>query len=174
MKLTNWSFQGLTIPMMEDDDGELYCTSQAVCGALGINENTLRYTYTSHKEEFTQNCVGNPNAIEFLKKYRKEFSIKYLRGDMKLWYEDDMMTFAFHAKSKGAMEFRKELRQFIKAHARRETVSRSEHESLLARFDALQNLVMCSMSGVNDSASLAGSFLSAQKKTKTIREMSYH
>ena len=43
MKLVMWSFKNLSMPMVEDDSGELYCTSKAVCKSLDIKEDALRW-----------------------------------------------------------------------------------------------------------------------------------
>lgn len=92
---------------MMDIEGELYCTSKAICGALGVHEETLRSIYNRHTKEFALLSVSNCNAKEFLQQNRVEFGVKRVRGDMRLWSEDDMLTFAFHSKSDVSLEFRK-------------------------------------------------------------------
>lgn len=131
MKLVRWSYNNLHMPMMSDDNGDLWCTSKQLCGALGITENSLRLLKNGHKEEFDDNCVSKTNAISFLKENKTEFGVKYVRGDMTLWSEDDMITVAILARSPIARAFRKELKTFIKQNAIKNTVSRAEHDKTL-------------------------------------------
>lgn len=169
MKLVRWEFQGLHMPMMEDEGGELYCTSKAICEALGINEATMRWTYNQHKAEFDSLSVGKTNAKEFFQQNRAEFGIKRVRKDMRLWTEDDMLTFAFHSRSPESLEFRKRLRQFIKQNARRDYVSQEEFESLKGELENMKEMVHSLMRIANENASQAGKMLYDQKKSKHLR-----
>lgn len=169
MKLVKWEFQGLTMPMMADESGELYCTSKAICDALGANESNLRDVYSRHADEFGKNCVSNCDANSFLKENKAVFGVKYIRGNMRLWSEDDMLTFGFFLKTDASKEYRRQLRQFIKAHARVNTVSREEHEQLKGRLEYIENLLMASMPAVKSTASMAGRMLRTQRDTKHLR-----
>lgn len=169
MKLVRWSFQGLHMPMMEDDSGELYCTSKAICEALAIDEATLRKICERHPEEVGENCVTDCHAKLFLKENKAEFGVRYVRGDMRLWTEDDMLTFAFHARSNVALEFRRKLRQFIKQNARRGYVKQVEFDRLQGRLDQMAELIQSLIPSVDKSASLAGSLLAEQKHSKAAR-----
>lgn len=168
MKLTRWEFMGLHMPMMEDDRGELYCTSKALCEALGINEGTLRSVYERHKEEFLS--VSICDAKEFLRQNKVEFGIKRIRSDMRLWSEDDMLTFAFHSKSVQSLEYRKQLRQFIKQNAKRGYVSRDAFENLKGELHEIKEFMQKYMLAVDESASHVGKALRAQRETKSLRD----
>jgi prophage antirepressor-like protein len=103
--------------MLEDEQGRLYCTSQALCEALGLEPSALNALYHSNKEEFDGNCVNRNDAISTLKENRLEFGYKYIRGDMHLWSEDDMLLVAIRSRSSGSREFRKYLLEFVKKNA---------------------------------------------------------
>ena len=169
MKLVKWQFQGLVMPMIQDESGELYCTSKAICEALGVCEETLRTVYNRHREEFSSLSVSNCNAKDFLKENSEEFGVKRVRADMRLWTEDDMLGFGFFLKSDEAREYRRQLRQFIKANAMVNTVSREEHEQLKGRLEYIENLLRDSMPAVHSTASMAGRMLRTQRDNKHLR-----
>jgi hypothetical protein len=169
MKLVRWQFQGLVMPMIQDENGELYCTSKAICEALGVCEETLRYVYNTHKEEFSSLSVGNSNAKEFFLEHKTELGIKRVRSDIRLWTEDDMLGFGFFLKSDEAREYRRQLRQFIKTNAMVNTVSREEHEQLKGRLEYIEELLKGSMPAVHSTASMAGRLLRTQRDNKHLR-----
>lgn len=193
MKLVRWQFLGLHMPMMEDENGELYCTSKAICDALGISYDDLKHITMRHPEEFgnlrVTDChskdgglslsnlqpknkelrVGNPNAKEFFTAHKTEFGIKRVRSDMRLWSEDDMLTFAFHSKSPQSLEFRKQLRRFIKQNATRGYVTQAQFDELKGQMHSLMELVALYVPAANEAASSAGRALQAQKGTKPLR-----
>lgn len=203
MKLVRWEFLGLHMPMMEDEDGELYCTSKAICNALGLSKDALDHIVTRNAEEFgslrltncqskddgpslpnlqakdgnlsVTNCyskdlsVSNPNAKEFFTAHKTEFGIKRVRSDMRLWSEDDMLTFAFHSKSPQSLEFRKQLRKFIKQNATRGYVTQAQFDELKGQMHSIMELVAMYVPAANEAASSAGKALRAQRSTKPLR-----
>ena len=54
MKLVKWEFQGLHVPMMEDCEGNLYCTGHQICAALGLAPNSLRMMRLRTPDEFSE------------------------------------------------------------------------------------------------------------------------
>jgi prophage antirepressor-like protein len=174
MKLIRWEFLGLCMPMMEDESGELYCTSKAICEALGINEHALRMIINRNKKEFGSLRVTDRYAKEFFQANKTEFGIERVRSDIRLWSEDDMLTFAFHSKSDDSLEFRQKLRKFIKLNAKRNCVTVEQFEQLKGQFDALCELVKNYIPAANDAASFAGRALRAQRETKPLREVTVH
>jgi hypothetical protein len=193
MKLVRWSFQNLHVPMMEDGQGELYCTSRGLCGALNILEDTLRHVYTRHKEEFDSLSVTDCHAKEFLQENRAEFGVTRVKKDMRLWTEDDMLNFAFYTKSGVARQFRQDLRKFIKANASRHYISMEQYHKLEQELQEkadhavslelkladlsevkrelheLKEFVMTNVEVVQKNASQFGRGLNSQKKTKAFR-----
>jgi hypothetical protein len=113
----------------------------------------------------TENCVRKSDAIPFLKEHKVEFGLKYVRGDMRLWTEDDMILVAILSHAPSSKEFRKDLVQFIKANAVKDYVSREEYDSLLERLKALESAVPA----LQVAASAAGTALQAQKGTRHLR-----
>ena len=77
MKLVEWCFQNLKVPMVEIK-GALYCTNKGLCDALQINDATLRSIYHRHTDEFDSKCVAICNAIDFFKEHKGDFDLKYV------------------------------------------------------------------------------------------------
>lgn len=131
MKLVRWSYNNLHMPMMSDDNGDLWCTSKQLCEALGLKDSTLRELKRVNSEEFELLSVIVPDAKEFLAENKAEFGLKRVRKDMTLWSEDDMVTVAILARSPIARAFRKELKTLIKQNAIKNTIPRTEHDKTL-------------------------------------------
>ena len=74
MKFVEWNFQDLRVPMVELDE-VLYCTNKGICGALHIDEDTLRHIYSRHKDEFDSLSVTVCHAKEFFKQHKSAFGI---------------------------------------------------------------------------------------------------
>jgi hypothetical protein len=68
MKLVQWEFHNIKMPMIEDDQGNLFCTSKALCEALQTAEVNLRNVYAKNRDEFDENCVIADYAISFLER----------------------------------------------------------------------------------------------------------
>lgn len=127
MKIINWEFESLKIKMIELN-GELYCTSKSVREALSVEASTLRQIYRRHEDEFFSICVTDCHAN--LQMLKNTLGLKYIRKDMKLWSEDDMLTFAFMVSGDRARAARRDFRKFIKEHAKKGLVSKGELEQL--------------------------------------------
>ncbi len=105
MKRVRWSFESFHVPMMEDDDFELYTTRKVACMALGISEESLKQIFRLHPKEFTSPRDMKHTAKEFLRENRVEFGIRRVRNDLHLLNEDDLFTVAFHAMSVKSLNF---------------------------------------------------------------------
>lgn len=177
MKYVAWEvIPGTCLPMMEDDNGELFGTNKTVSDGLGVNPSTLRTLYQQNKEEFDSLSVLNTDAKEFLRLNKSKFDISRVRSDMRMWTEDDMLTFAFLAKSDKGREFRRNLRKFIKINAVRHYVSLEEHNKLKNGLSEIKEqmhtmslLILQNQQAVKYDASLAGKLLSNHRKTKEFR-----
>jgi prophage antirepressor-like protein len=173
MKLARWSFQNLHIPMLEDEQGSLYCINQALTSALGLTEASLRKLYFQHKGEFDGNCVTSSNAIQFLREHKTEFGLRYVRGDMRLWSENDMILIAVLSRSPVGSEFRKGVIQLIKDNARKEYISKEQYEAdmslLKGQVQELKDMFQQSQPALHTAASAAGVALQAQRGTKHLR-----
>ena len=171
MKHVEWSFQNLSIPMI-DIDGTLYCTSQVLADALGVTIGDIRWLYSSRKDEFDGICVSTTNAINFLQENKHLFGVKYLRGDMRLWSENDMILMAVGARSDKGKAFRKNLVAFIKKHAVLSCVSQEKYDELATQVAELQGQVAKLVEiqpFLEAAASAAGKALQAQKGIKPLR-----
>lgn len=140
MKLVRWEFLGLHMPMMEDDNGELYCTSKAICDALGIDKHTMEMIVSRNKDEFGSlrltNCGSKDGGLRVTDCYSKDLSVSDCNAS-----EDDMLTFAFHSKSPQSLEFRKQLRRFIKQNATQGYVTQAQFDELKGHMHSLMELV---------------------------------
>jgi len=50
MKLVRWSFHNIHMPMMENEEGELYCTSKMLCNSES------KVFFREHRTEFVIRC----------------------------------------------------------------------------------------------------------------------
>ena len=173
MKYVAWEIvPGHCLPMMEDDRGELYGTNKTVMEGLGISEDAIRHIYSRHKNEFDSVSVTDCHANEFLRRDKALFGIKRVRSDMRVWNEDDMITFAFYAQSEKGLQFRKDLRKFLKENAKRHYVNKEEYDKLKSDFQTLTALVLQNIPAANETASAFGAGLRAQRGTKQLRNWS--
>lgn len=142
MKLTEWSFNGLSMPMIEDNNGTLYCTTKQLAVALGKTEKHIHDLKKLHEDEL----VGiNPDTIGakgFLSANKEELGIKRVRDNMSLWTEDEMILIAMLSRSTVSKEFRRELVKFVKANARRGYVTNEMFEIVQGRLENLESLVL--------------------------------
>ena len=175
MRLVRWAFNNLHLPMMEDAQGKLYCTNQALTSALGLSPATLRELYAQHKEEFEGACVSSPDAKEFLQRHKTEFGIRRLREDMHLWSEEDMIVIAVLSRSPIGVEFRRGIVQLVKSNAKRGYVSKEQYDrdlgELRGQLQYLMEAVQQSQPALQTAASAAGSALQAQRDTKHLRSV---
>ena len=66
MKLVRWSYEGLCVPMIEDDNGDLWVVARALGLVLGISEDAIRKIRSRHLNEFTSEDVADRNILEFI------------------------------------------------------------------------------------------------------------
>ena len=171
-KYLDWDVvPGVSIPMMEDSTGELWGTNKTVAALLGITESGVRDIYSGNKKEFDKNCVGNSDAISFLKRHKSQFGLKYVRSDMALWSSEDILTFCYRASGDKAIEIRRKFSKFIKEHSKRNYVTQEQYLKLEEKFQAMATLVLQHLPAVESTASLAGRTLNMQKQTKPLREL---
>lgn len=109
MKLVTWTFQNLSVVMMEDENGVLYTTSAVLATALGVTTDSLRMAYKFHREEFDALSVTDAYAKDFLNLHRVELGIQRLRDDMHIWSEGDMILHAMYCQTSQGRGFRKDL-----------------------------------------------------------------
>jgi len=177
MKYVKWEIvPDVIVPMIEDDNGQLWGTNKTVSRMLGISEDNIRHIYGAHREEFEPSSLEklsmrDPHAKEFLHEHRAEFDIGRIRKDMNFWTDDDILTFCYKATGQKAIEIRRKFTKFIKEHSRRHTVSKEEFEALQNQVSTLVEFISRHLPAVESTASLAGRTLRMQRDTKPIREM---
>ncbi len=169
MHLSRWSFHNIHMPMLALDDGTLCCTSQSLCSALNLKESALHKIRHTHRSEFDGRSLTESKAKEFIRTHQVEFGIRRVRSDMILWTEDDMILVAILSKSSVSKEFRKQLVAYVKKNATRDFVTKEEHQKLLDRMGALEELVAQVRPDLDSVASAAGTALEAQKRVRHLR-----
>ena len=92
MKPVRWEFNNLHVPMMEDDQGNLFCTSKELADALQCPEPTLRAMREHYADEFAELS-----------------EISQVRNDLTIWTEDEMILAAILSKSQVSEKFRQNL-----------------------------------------------------------------
>lgn len=193
-KCVNLTVNNTTIPMLSID-GVLHVFNQQLCDMMGVTENALRKLYFCRKGDFDGNCITKSNAIDYLKNNRDVFGLKYVRGDMKMWSEDDMFLFIMFARGVNNKALRKELLAVIKQHSVREEITKSEYvkglqriadealadkaiaqnelketKAMLSAFESRLSLLEDLFSFVDGAASNAGKTLRAHRMVKGLKE----
>ncbi len=182
MRFVKWEIvEGVVVPMMEDDNGQLWGTNKTVASMLGISTDTVRHIYEDHREEFgglsvadshaNSLSVGQPGVKEFLVVHKKDFGISRVRSDMRLWTDDDILTFCYKATGAKAIDIRRKFTRFIKEHSKRHMISKEEFAALEAQVSTLMEFVARHLPAVESTASLAGRALRMQRDTKPLREI---
>ena len=120
MKLVRWEFQGLHIPMAEDDDGVLWSTEQPILDAFKVDKKAIKYVLNRYSGRFSDSLrVENLDSKEFIRKHRVEFGVLRVRDDMHFWSETNMLKLATLVNTPEASVFVDRLVDFMKFHARR-------------------------------------------------------
>ena len=122
---------------MADESGQLCGTNKTIAGILGISESGVRDIYCDHKDEFEALSVAIGDAKEFLSENREVFGIKRVRSDMKIWSDNDILTFCYKATGPKSIEIRRQFTQFIKEHSRKTIIT---EEQYLAQQDQITQL----------------------------------
>lgn len=166
MKLVRFEFNGWLLALMEDSNGNVYCTSRVLCNALGLSARDLKNVARRYRSRLTPARVGtlevqNEPLRRFLEEYKATFSIKRLRDDMLLWPLKEALGVAFHVHTDLAWQFHQSAIELILERARATSVSREE-------FDALQAQVTAAKPALLEAASAAGKALHAQMDIKAL------
>jgi hypothetical protein len=82
MKLVRWEFQGLHVPMMEDEKGDLFCTTKQLADALNTDERTIRRVQARHQDEFTPIGGQTDPLRAFLFENKVEFGMQRIRKEL--------------------------------------------------------------------------------------------
>lgn len=167
----------LSIPMLRID-GRLYITQQALSSLLGIDNSTIRHTYRNRRDEFDSVCVYSIHAIDFIKENKHLLGLKYVRGDMHLWSEHDMLVFTMLVRGENGRRIRQELIQVIIDNAKQKVISKKEYDLALldrdnmkSRLTALEEEIELARPILKELAKMSGKSLQAQRGTKTLRDI---
>jgi hypothetical protein len=184
MKLIQWSYNNLIVPMMEDDQKCLVTSGPILCAALGIAPKTLDKIAARHAHRFSwymeTNCL---NISELLSQNRELFGIKRLRKDVKLWSDADMINVAFLSNSPMATHFQESVIELIRQQARKDYLSPEAFEKIVlqmseqsaqlmelrADLESLRRVFDLARPSLNNAASAAGIALQAQRGIKKLR-----
>jgi len=178
MRVIAWEFNGFKIPMVEDGERNLFCTTKQLSHALNTDERQLRRIRSRHLDEFEELGGQTDTLIPFLEENKSEFGIQRIKRNMTLWSEDHMILTAVLSKSNVGKEFRRGLVKFIKKNACRGYITqeqfdtlKNENANLNSKFNTLSELVLKALPAAKKSASAFGAGLRAQQGTKDLRLM---
>lgn len=139
MEYVAWKFEELEIAVVEDDAGDLWCTSLALCSALAISYPQLRKMCERHPEQLNPRTVtdchnrGQEALVQFIGDNRAKFGIKLLRKDSLIWHLDEALTVAYLARTSVGWRFIKSSISLVKERAQRGRVSAQQHAELEAQ-----------------------------------------
>lgn len=128
-----WRFANLNVPMLKLPDGRLVCTGKAVCRALGINNESLRYLASKYADKLSRISVSETHAKVFLDEHRDLYEIDRLRNDMRLWTPEDLLWFARHVTSAQSDEAYVEIIKLVQREAQEGMISVEEWRGMEAR-----------------------------------------
>ncbi len=134
MRLLQWSYNGLIVPMLEDEEGHIFTTGPILRAALGMEDDALRAIASRHRHRFdwSQSVTIRHTLTEFLRHNRELFGLSYVRRDIKLWSDADMINVAFLSNSPLATSFRQGIIELVRQQARKDYVSLETFEKVTA------------------------------------------
>jgi hypothetical protein len=189
MKLIKWKFRELEISMMKTPEGELFCTSAALCSALALREGHLRKLLHGNRNQLAPLSVTDCNSkVEFMRANKLDLGLKRLRTSSLLWPLRQALKVAYLARTEVAWEFIEASLDLVEDNATEDMVSREEFEQLeqclsetelalveattsAERLERLEQIVMSTKTSLELAATAAGRSLQAQRGTKKIREL---
>ncbi len=176
LQLVTWTFQSLVVPMIQLPDGKLYCTSKALCDALGLSTAALKQLHKSREKQLSPLRVSQTHSKEFFVEHRVRLGLSRVRADMVLWSERDMIRIAMWSQAPNALDFQESLIDMVRDAAVKQHVPQSTYDAIVARLEEqgrqlreLQEVVFSAHTALQTTASAAGSALAAQRGTKTLR-----
>ncbi len=135
MKIVRWSFNNLHIPVLQDDQGNLFCTTKQIAEALGVTEQAIRTIALRNNDKLRGLSVTDRDA-KTLKSNKVELGIARVRKDMKIWSESDMIRIALWSRSEVADEFTDHVIKFVRDNAKINSlegyVTKEEYNNLCA------------------------------------------
>lgn len=166
--------------MMKSRAGVLYCTSKALCAALGLTGNQLRVVQHRYGARLNPLSVTECNAYEsedikgFLQRHKETFDVKRVREDMLLWPLREALGVAFHVHTEVAWEFHQAAIDLVVHHSQVGAITWEQYEFLSERVRALEDIQAGARSALEDAASAAGLSLQAHRGTKVFRSQTIH
>jgi hypothetical protein len=162
MKLVRWDCpNAFSMPMVEDDDLNLWGVTKGAAGAFGVREKTIDMLFSNYHDELGLNT--SPAGVkDFVRLNRAAFGIQRVR---RILSEDDVLLVAMHLRTIEARGARHEFLKFIKLNMRKNFVTMAEYQELHARVEAIESGVPY----VQRAASAAGAALAAHRGTRQLR-----
>jgi hypothetical protein len=136
MRKIDWIYKGVSIPVIEDEDGKIFCTGKMICKGLGLKEKDLYNMCLNHPQHFQDSLKYSNLAVkEFIGEHREEFGMQRVR---KIYTDAELIAFAILSKSPFAVVFMQEFIQFVRSQVQMGYVSQKAHDALRCQFE-LQN-----------------------------------
>jgi hypothetical protein len=157
--------------MVEDDERRLWTTTSGIALALGVTVRAIYNLYsrnTRHFEEVTHSVTLHQQVLNFIKDRGAHFGVKHFRHDLRIWSEDDVLTFAVLCRSPQGIAAKRDFLRFIKENMRRDYAKlEAQYAEVMQRLVALEEAVP----SIRKSASAAGSALAAHRGTTALRDL---
>lgn len=136
-----WTFHGLIVPMLEDDEGRLYTTSKQLCAALGITERKLYRIRNNNSDWVAPIRLPDPQSNSLISRNREFLQIKRLAPDMVLWDHKTMLRIAQHADTDRTNRFFDEMFDDAIGKGKRYLLTVEQLESLTVELEQLKGSV---------------------------------
>lgn len=118
--------------MMVDIEGTLYCSTPQLEKVFGAHKGNLNRVIRQYPKEFTDTRLSSLGTqIDDLSEFKKALLFKRLKGDARLWSEDDVLGLTWLWRSDIARKCRVQFKEILKQHAVRNTVSKSAFNKIL-------------------------------------------
>jgi len=158
--------------MMVDIDGTLYCSTKQVEDVFRCKRaSLLNIANNRHKGDFSITRLSDVELQGVTKDdISKALNIRFQKNT-RIWSEDDVLEFACHVQSDFSRQCRRQFKEILKQHARRETVSRDMYDQLMRQHAEVINQIPVLQEAIEElrenqkaMGSLAGASLRLMKK----------
>lgn len=135
MQIIDWNYNNeVIIPMLEDDDGNLFVLAKTAQAVLGLSQQHMSKVWKTHRDEFEGASTTFRCAYDFIQQNRERLFVERARKDMLIMTEDDFILFLTLSRTEVGKNMRKQFVQFIKEHAVRQGTTQMQHQ-----IDGLRN-----------------------------------
>lgn len=141
MQLVKYTLCNIEL-MMVDIKGTLYCSTKQVEDIFRCERGSLmNIANQRYKEDFSDTRLSDVELQGVTKDDISKALNTRFQKNTRIWSEDDVLEFAYHVKSGFSRQCRREFKEVLKQHARRETVSRDMYDQLMRQHAEVINQI---------------------------------